>query len=47
MDKLLMLMKLLYTCAMYGIGFNVLSMKINYLSSFKHEHKHQKLVHGN
>jgi hypothetical protein len=26
------------------IGFKVLSMKINYLSSFKHKHKHQTLV---
>jgi hypothetical protein len=29
---------------MYDICFNVVSMKINYLSSFKHKHKHQKLV---
>jgi hypothetical protein len=25
----------------------VLSMKINYLAPFKHEHKHLKLVHEN
>jgi len=31
----------------YDIGFKVLSMKISYLSSFKHKHKHQKLVHEN
>jgi hypothetical protein len=28
----------------YDIGFKVLSMTINYLSSFKHKHKHQTLV---
>ena len=31
-------------CSVYDIGFKVLSMKINYLSSFKNKHKHQKLV---
>ena len=32
-------------CPTSDIGFKMLSMKINYLASFKH--KHQKLVHGN
>jgi hypothetical protein len=34
-------------CPVYDIGFKVLSMKINYLAPFKHEHKHLKLVHEN
>jgi hypothetical protein len=37
--------KLPYICSMYGTGFKVLSMKINYLAPFKHKHRHQKLVH--
>jgi hypothetical protein len=56
MGKLLMLMLMLEwckgvyfhdICSMYDTGFNVLSMKINYLAPFKHKHKHQKLVHEN
>jgi hypothetical protein len=39
--------KLPCICSVYGIGFKVLSMKINYLASFKHEHKHERHVHGN
>jgi hypothetical protein len=31
-------------CSVYDIGCKVLSMKMNYLASFKHKHKHQKLV---
>jgi len=31
----------------YDIGFKLLSMKINYLASFKHKHKYQNLVHEN
>ena len=36
--------KLPCICSVYDIGFKVLSIKINYLSSFKHKHKHHKLV---
>jgi hypothetical protein len=32
---------------MHDTGFNVLSMKINYLVPFRHKHKHQKLAHEN
>jgi hypothetical protein len=39
--------KLPYICSMYDTGFKVLSMKINYLTPFKHKHKHQKLAHEN
>ncbi len=39
--------KLPCICPVYDIGFKVLSMKINYLAPFKHEHKHLKLVHEN
>jgi hypothetical protein len=39
--------KLLYICSMYDTGFKVLSMKINYLAPFKHNHKHQKFAHEN
>jgi hypothetical protein len=36
-----------HICAMSDTGFKVLSMKINYLSPFKHKHKHQKFAHEN
>jgi hypothetical protein len=39
--------KLPYICSMYDTGVKVLSMKINYLSPFKHKHKQQKFAHEN
>jgi hypothetical protein len=39
--------KLPYICSMHDTGFNVLSMKINYLVPFRHKHKHHKLAHEN
>jgi hypothetical protein len=39
--------KLPYICSMNDTGVNVLSIKINYLASFKHKHKHQKFSHEN
>jgi hypothetical protein len=39
--------KLPCICPVYDIGVKVLSMKINYLAPFKHEHKQQKFAHEN